>query len=153
MKHLEYKIFNILEQPIEKIGYELTGCEYIVQGGYALLRIYIDSDKGIGLGDCQKVMKFVNPLLDVEDIIRGKYNLEVSSPGENRILFTLDHYKKYIGENIKVRLKELKNGRRNCKGRLVKVDGQDITIEVDQHKFSFAFEDVEKANLIFIANS
>ena len=149
MKHLEYKIFGVLEKPISGIGYELIGCQYIVLGGQNLLRLYIDSDHGIGLEDCQKVMKFVNPVLDVEDIIRGKYNLEVSSPGENRQLFTLSQFKKYIGENIRVKLKDLQNGRRNFKGKLVEVDGNNIIIEVDEKKFTFIFEDIDKANLIF----
>ncbi len=152
MRQLESKIFNVLEQPIKQIGYELVGCEYIDQGGSSILRIYVDKDGGIGLADCQNVINFIDPLLDVEDIIQGKYNLEVSSPGENRPLFTIEQITRHIGEIIQIKLKVMQNGRRNFKGKLVNVDRQNIEMEIDNSKIKFIFDSIDKANLIFVGD-
>ena len=150
MRQLESKIFKVLEQHIAKIGYELIGCEYIAQGSNSILRIYVDSDMGVSLDDCQKVIDYVDPLLDVEDIVQGKYNLEVSSPGENRPLFTHAQFAKYTGEIVHVRLKHALDGRRNFKGKLVSVDEKNIEVEIDSKLFNITFDSIDKANLVFV---
>ena len=79
---------------VEALGYEFVGSEIVGQGKHAVLRIYIDSENGITIDDCSKVSYQVSAMLDVEDPIRGEYDLEVSSPGIDRPLFELSHFKK-----------------------------------------------------------
>ncbi len=148
MKIFENKIFQLLDSPISKMGYELSGCEYIAQGRNSILRLYVDKEGGINLDDCKEVMTFVNPLLDVEDLIQGKYNLEISSPGENRPLFSIEHFKRYIGREIQVKLAIPRDGRRNFKGELMNVNEKEVTISVDGKDISLELEMIDKANLV-----
>lgn len=77
----------LLGPVVEAMGYEFWGLEYL-QGRGAVLRIFIDKDDGISVDDCAAVSHQASGVLDVEDLISGEYNLEVSSPGMERPLFT-----------------------------------------------------------------
>ncbi len=73
----------MITAPVEALGYELVGIEFI-RGRTSTLRIYIDSEDGINVDDCADVSHQVSAVLDVEDPISVAYNLEVSSPGLDR---------------------------------------------------------------------
>jgi ribosome maturation factor RimP len=66
------------------MGYELVGVEFHARPDRSLLRVYIDGEKGITLDDCQRVSHQLGGVLDVEDLIVGRYTLEISSPGLDR---------------------------------------------------------------------
>ena len=87
-------------------------------------------------------------MLDVEDVINGEYILEVSSPGMDRPLYELSQYEQYIGEDISLRLRFPYEGRRNFKGRLTGVDGDEIIVVATDHEFLFPVEGIEKANVV-----
>ena len=118
----------MLGPTIEGLGYELLGIERRRSDGALLLRIYIDSPEGITLSDCERVSGQVGDLLDAEDAIAGAYTLEVSSPGMDRPLFTLEHYRQYLGALVQMRLRGLVGGRRRLTGTLISVDGEVVTI-------------------------
>ena len=80
----------MITAPVEALGYELVGIEF-VRGRTSTLRIYIDSEDGINVDDCADVSHQVSAVLDVEDPITVAYNLEVSSPGLDRPMFTAEH--------------------------------------------------------------
>lgn len=98
---------NQLQQSLEPVvtglGYELLGIEWHNQGKHSLLRVYIDHENGIGIEDCETVSRQLSAFMDVEDLIPGHYRLEVSSPGLDRPLFTLEHFARFIGEAVKVK--------------------------------------------------
>ena len=102
MDTLEKKLTGMFGPVIESMVFELVAVE-IAGGGNTILRIYIDSPDGITVDDCTDVSYQISGLLDVEDPLRGKYTLEVSSPGLNRPLVTLDHFKQFTGERVKIR--------------------------------------------------
>lgn len=79
MTNIEKKVENLIINKIEKLGYELYDVEYVKEGKDYYLRIYIDSEKGISLDDCEKVNNAINDLLDSADYIKEQYFLEVSS--------------------------------------------------------------------------
>lgn len=79
MTNIESKVEELIVKPIEKLGYELYDVEYIKEGKDYFLRIYIDSNKGISLDDCEKVNNEITDLLDSADYIKEQYFLEVSS--------------------------------------------------------------------------
>ena len=108
----------MLAPVIEALGYECWGIEYISQGRHSLLRVYIDHSNGILVEDCEKVSRQVSGILDVEDPIPGEYTLEVSSPGMDRPLFTLEQFNAFVGEQVKIRLRSPYEGRRNFQGLL-----------------------------------
>jgi ribosome maturation factor RimP len=96
-------LLELLEAEVRGLGYELVDLDLRV-GGDGLLRLYIDSEDGITLDDCERVSHQVSGLLDVEDPIPGHYTLEVSSPGVNRPLRTPGHFRRFEGERAKIEL-------------------------------------------------
>jgi ribosome maturation factor RimP len=132
---------------VEAMGCEFWGLEYLSSGRSAMLRIYIDNDP-VTVDDCEKVSRQVGSLLDVEDLISSEYTLEVSSPGLDRPLYTLEQYERYVGEDVALRLRFPFEGRRKFKGRLVGVEGEDILLVVEDHEFLFPISSIEKANIV-----
>ena len=97
MAKIADKVLSILNPSVHALGYELLGVEYVPSGKHSVLRLYIDSEKGIGVDDCEVVSRQVSAIMDVEDPISGQYNLEVSSPGIERPLFSVSHYMRFWG--------------------------------------------------------
>ena len=150
IKRIEEKTYNLLEDYLQSLGYELVFVEFTNENRGWVLRLYIDKEDGVNIDDCVKVSETVDPLLDVEDFIKASYNLEVSSPGVNRPLRKREHFEKVIGEKIKVVLKEpLENKRRNFKGKLIDVKSDSILMEVKNGDIEFLLKDIKKANLIY----
>lgn len=138
---------EMFEPVVASLGYEFVGCEFITFGKHRKFRIYIDKEDGVAIEDCEKVSRQVSAILDVEDPISGEFRLEVSSPGFDRTLFKLEQYLPYIGERIKLRLIEPLGDQRNFVGELMKVEGSQVTIQMDGQEFIFEYENINKANL------
>ncbi|ADZ40951.1 clustered with transcription termination protein NusA [Yersinia enterocolitica] len=144
---LEQKLTEIISAPVEALGYELVGIEFI-RGRQSTLRIYIDSDDGITVDACADVSHQVSAVLDVEDPITVAYNLEVSSPGLERPMFTAEHYTRYLGEEVTLVLRMAMQNRRKWQGIIKAVDGEMITVTVDGKDEVFALSNIQKANLV-----
>jgi len=130
------------------MGLKLWGVEYLGQGKHTLLRIYIEKDGGINVEDCAEASRQISGLLDVEDPISNEYTLEVSSPGVDRMLFTIDQYREYAGSMAKLRLTENFEGRRNFQGRLGAVENDEVVLLIGEDKLVFPIELIEKANIV-----
>ena len=141
------QLIELLEAPIRALGYELVDLE-VRTGGQGLLRIYIDQEEGINLDDCESVSRQLSALLDVEDPIRGRYVLEVSSPGLDRPLRTPEHFQRYCDHVVRVRLNQSRDGQQNFKGRLLGVEDRDIVVEVDKQIFRLALSEIASAQLV-----
>jgi|TARA_B100001105_G_scaffold111105_1_gene89133 ribosome maturation factor RimP len=150
MAKITDKIVNLIEPVLIDMGFELVGVEYISSGKHSVLRIYIDSDTGIGVDDCEKVSRQVSAIFDVEDPISSHYNLEVSSPGIERPLFKLSHYQRFLGNEIKLRLVRPINGQRKFSGSIGSVSEVNNTIELMTEVGTVTLDIgmIEKANLI-----
>jgi ribosome maturation factor RimP len=148
MAQASEKLVAIIEPAVTALGYELVGVEHLPQGHHSLLRIYIDHEEGITADDCGDVSHQVSAVLDVEDPIRGAYTMEVSSPGLERPLFTLAHYARFVGQLVEIRLHSPLAGRRKFKGRILGVEGDVVTVEVDGEEQRFVFDNIDKAHLI-----
>lgn len=137
---------------VESLDYQLWGLEFRSQGRNSVLRIYIDalpdSEGGIGLEDCTKVSRQVSGVLDVEDPITEEYTLEVSSPGVDRPLFTLEQYQKWAGAEVNIRLRVPFEGRRKYRGFVKGIEDQDVVLVVDDHELLFPIESIDKAQVI-----
>ena len=140
---------ELLEPVIKAMGYELIGCEYNARGRVALLRLYIESTDGITLEDCSRVSKQVGAVLEVENSIYGRYDLEVSSPGVNRPLLSLEHFKQFVGHKVKVRLYDPIDNRRNLVGDIIAVQNEKILLNLDgDEKIELLFNEIAKAKLL-----
>lgn len=140
---------NLIEPVVEGLGYELLGIEYISQGRHSVLRLYIDSEQGIGLSDCELVSRQVSGVMDVEDPLQGQYVLEVSSPGLDRPLFKPAHYARHVGQLVRVRLRRPQGNTRRFHGVLVEADDKGILLHDAEtgQDHRLAFVDIDKANL------
>ena len=147
MASKEQKMQIMLEPTVEALGFELWGIEHISQGRHSVLRVYIDSENGIGVEDCAAVSQQVSAILDVEDPITGEYTLEVSSPGMDRLLFKLEQFTGYIGEQIELRLRIPFEGRRKFKGVLKGIEGEDVVVQVDDHEYLLPYSAIDKARV------
>lgn len=148
MQRASVQVVSVVEPVVTGLGYELLGAEFGQAENGQTLRVYIDGPQGIGMEDCATVSRQLNAVLDVEDTIKSAYLLEVSSPGVDRPLFTAEHFSAQIGEQIKVKMLEGVNGRRNFKGELVAVKDDLATVEVDGIDYELPIGDVEQAHLI-----
>ncbi|MEQ8315193.1 MAG: ribosome maturation factor RimP [Gammaproteobacteria bacterium] len=149
MKKSEATIGGLIEPTVNALGLELWGIEHVSQGKFSTLRIYIESDAGITVDDCEKVSRQVSAILDVEDPISGEYTLEVSSPGLDRPLFSLEQFESFAGSEVSVRLRSPLDGRRKFKGIITEVSEGTVCIEVDGETFSLPHAEVEKANIVY----
>jgi len=138
----------LIEAPIESLGYEVVGVEYNKNGRDAILRIYIDSEQGISIEDCERVSHQVSGILDVEEPISAAYSLEVSSPGFDRPLFKARDFERFAGSEAKISMKLPINGRRNFKGVLQGFSDGNILIEVDGEVYDLPLTKLAKARLI-----
>ncbi len=138
---------ELVSAPVEALGYELVGIEF-VRSRTSILRIYIDSEDGINVDDCADVSHQVSAVMDVEDPITVPYNLEVSSPGLDRPLFTAEHYTRFMGEEVTLMLRMAVQNRRKWQGIIKSVDGEMITVHVEGNDVVFALSNIQKANLV-----
>ena len=97
--------------------------------------------------DCAAVSAQIGSVLDVEDPITGEYTLEVSSPGMDRLLFKIEQYAAYVGEMVELRLRSAFDGRRNFKGTLKGIEGEDVVVQVDGHEYLLPHGAVDKARV------
>jgi ribosome maturation factor RimP len=156
----EQQIETLIKPAVEALGCELWGLQ-IMQGKRPLLRIYIDTEQGAGIEDCERVSRQLSRLLDVEDPFSGEYTLEVSSPGMDRPLFTLEQFARYQGSRVQIRLRMPFNGQRKFQGTLVGVEANDVVIQVDDIKgkskqtveeLLLPMDSIERANIIPVFN-
>lgn len=143
-----HTLTELLESPIEAMGYELVLIEQTHNQKDAVLRLYIDAPGGILLEDCEQVSRQVSLILDVEDPIRGAYVLEVSSPGADRPLTKPAHFEACRGETVRVQTHDYILGRRRFKGELLEVGDTQMVVEVDGEEYEIPFAAVDTARLV-----
>lgn len=145
------KIKTIVEEVVLSLGYNLWGIEYIGSERRSILRVYIDSPRGVSISDCAEVSRHLDVILDMEDPIPGSYTLEVSSPGLDRIFFYPEQLGGYVGKNFTIKLKEAKDGRKNWKGKLksVALDKGEVVFETEEGEIMFNWDEIDKLKLMF----
>lgn len=119
-KLIAEKVKEMVEPIVKNMGYRLFDVEFKSERGW-VLRVILDKEGGITLGDCEEVSKRISALLDVEDIIPVSYVLEVSSPGLTRELTKPSHFEFFQGRLIRVVLREPVEGKRDMKGYIERV--------------------------------
>lgn len=131
------------------LGYEVIQVQWASDQGGSILRILIDRDGGIQVGDCQTLSREIDTLLEVEGVVPTRYRLEISSPGLNRPLMKEADFLKYSGRQAFVKTSEALEGRRNYQGLLQGVEAGDILMLIDGKEFRIPIGLVAKAHLVF----
>jgi len=140
-------IEDLLIPGAEALGYELVAVE-LSGGDTSIVRIYIDTPKGVGIEDCSKASRQFSAILDVEDPISNQYTLEVSSPGMDRPLAKPLHFKAVVGQNVKIKMATLVNGRRRFSGELIEATDEFAVVEVDGEQSELPYDEMDRARLV-----
>ena len=146
MAPLRDRLIALIEPLLTQLGYELVELEYTASRS-GQLRIFIDQPAGIGIADCEKVSREISALMDVEDPIPSAYQLEVSSPGDDRVLRLPAHYERFAGSRVLVELNAPRAGRRRYTGLLQQVEATGVVLEVDGQPVTVPFNEISKARL------
>jgi ribosome maturation factor RimP len=139
-----------LAAPLAAIeGLEIVDIELKHEGGRSgrVLRVYMDKQGGPGLEELSRVSRALSDLLDEhDDVVDGTYTLEVSSPGINRPLKRPEHFSRFVGKKIRVRTRDLINGRRAFLGELLEVSAEKIAVSQDGARWEIPFSQIDKSN-------
>lgn len=145
-------IVRDLIQPVaDEMEYILWDVEYVKEGAEMVLRITIDKDgdEGIGIDDCERLHRAIDPILDEADPIENSYRLEVSSPGVERTLSRPEHFQKCLGEEVEVRLYAPLHGQKKIVGTLAGADDNTITIAVGEENVTLENQQWAKVTTVF----
>jgi ribosome maturation factor RimP len=147
-RSIEERVQAIAEQVAIDHGVELVHAEVAGPDNKPIVRIFIDKPNGVTHKDCSEVSFHVGTVLDVEDFIHASYTLEVSSPGLERGLYKREDYERFAGSLVKVKTRDPIGGQRNFRGRLLGIEGDEISIEDrTSGRVKVPFDSVFKANL------
>ena len=154
------RLLELIEPLVVRLGYELVDVEFAATRSSATLRVFIDrpegstlpvaegmTESGIGVEDCERVSRELSALLDVEDPIAVSYQLEVSSPGADRVLRTPRHYQRFAGERVLVELVAPRDGRRRFTGVLVAANEDGIELNVDGKPVTAQYREIAQTRL------
>lgn len=144
----EAALYELLEPGARALGFELVTLELAGKGHGTLLRVYIDGPDGVTVDDCADVSNQISGILEVEDPIPGHYTLEVSSPGLDRPLAKREHFVRFVGATVNVRLRRPLEGRRRFVGTLRAVEAGGIVVDVDGQIHHLPLDDIERARLV-----
>ena len=155
---------ELLAPAVADLGLELLGVEWHPAAEHSLLRLYIDvaadspraadvedeGPRGVTVEDCEAVSREVEAVLDINDPIPGRYQLEVSSPGIDRPLFSAAQFARHLGETVKLQLRLPIEGRRRFQGRIdrVDIDEQRIVLDVEEGELILSHDSIEKARIV-----
>jgi len=136
MSDLAERIKQLLDPILESYGLSLWEMEFQRQGPTWLLRLYIDRETGcVTLNDCESVSRDLSAALDVEDIISHAYTLEVSSPGLDRTLSKPEHFTRFAGSTIKIKVYQPIQGQKVFRGKLLGLEGDAVRLESETGGF------------------
>lgn len=135
-----------IKKIVESIGLALYDTQILNENENTIYRVSITAKGGVTLDQCTQVTHLINPLLDVTPPMSGEYRLEVSSPGIERRLKTLDHFKQSVGEKALINL----IGKEKFEGEILEVVGEEITLLTDDNgEQKIPFRSISKAKTYF----
>ena len=153
MSDLREKIKEMIQPGVERLNYELIDVDCHHGKKSLKIIIFIDHVNGIKIDDCVTVTNTISPIIDEDSDLIENYKLEVSSPGLNRKLILKEHYDKFIGKMIKVKLIEKMNNQKHFKGKLLKRADNRITISNEHNqKINICINTIEVCRLVPVLN-
>jgi ribosome maturation factor RimP len=140
------RVWEIAAPVVVAEGLELVDVEYRRENRGTVLRLFLDREGGIGIDELTRASRQLSDVLDVHDVVPGEYVLECSSPGINRRLRLPEHFRRFVGERVRVKTTERPDGRRQIVGRLEAVDEAGIEVVDAQGSFRIRFDEIVRAN-------
>lgn len=155
-KQVKEIVEELLDDFLAENGYELYNVEFIKEGRDWFLRVYVDKAQGgdqawISTEDCEKVSRFLSDKLDETDPIPQNYYLEVSSPGMDRALLKEEHYIRFTGEPVEIKLYEPVDGRKRIEGILEGLKDETVFVTDETNKtWELPLRQIAKAKLAVV---
>ncbi len=142
------RVWQLAAPLAEGEGMEIVDIDFRHEGsrGGRVLRLYLDKEGGPNMDDLSRVSRQLSELLDAQDTIEGAYTLEVSSPGINRPLKRPAHFARFVGKRIRVRTRDLIDGRRSFLGILGQVVEDSVILTQEGKRYQIPFSMIEKSN-------
>jgi ribosome maturation factor RimP len=142
------RVWQLAAPLVEDEGMEIVDVDFRHEGsrGGRVLRLYLDKEGGPNMDDLSRVSRQLSELLDAQDTIDGAYTLEVSSPGINRPLKKPAHFARFVGKRIRVRTRDLIDGRRSFLGILGQVVEDSVILTQEGKRYQIPFSMIEKSN-------
>ena len=147
MNDIEESLFQALNEIVEKKDMRVVNINISSVAKSPNIQIIIDSIQGVSLDDCSFVSKVTDDIIKVNGYYNDDYNLEVSSPGINRQLFTLDDFRLYKNSMVKIKLKKSVNNQKNILGKIKNIKIENIIIDMGQEEIEIEFKNIKKANI------
>tara|TARA_B100001564_G_scaffold334309_1_gene322689 strand:+ start:506 stop:958 length:453 start_codon:yes stop_codon:yes gene_type:complete len=147
MNDIKENLFQTLNEIVQKENIRVINISISSLSRSPNIQIIIDSSKGVSLDDCSFVSKITSDLIKMNKYFDDDYNLEVSSPGVNRQLFTIDDYILYKDFLVKIKLKKAINNQKNYLGTIKSIENESIIINTEQQEVEIEFENIKKANI------
>jgi ribosome maturation factor RimP len=153
------RVWELSEPLARAAGLELVDVQYRPEGGRLILRVLLDRfadhpaqtpAAGVTLDELARVSRELGDVLDAHDAVPGRYHLECSSPGLNRPLVRPEHFRRAVGQRVRVRMQDPIDGRRQFRGVLDDATEQSITVhDPDVGVVSLALAGIERASTEF----
>ena len=128
MSKITEKVEALAKPVVEDEGCELWAVEYVREAGSWYLRVLIDKDGGVGIDDCERISRRLDPILDEADPIPDSYVFEVGSAGAERELKRPSDFERYIGSEVEVKLYQPYQGKKSYVGSLEACEDGNVTV-------------------------
>ena len=142
------KITEFILPILESLKIELVDIYLMGRMGNQVLRVFVDKDEGITLDHCAKVSREISDIIEIEDLIPGRYRIEVSSPGIDRPLKSYNDFRRNLNRNVKLEYIKEKNERETISGIINEVDSTSVKIMSGQEIINISFENIQSAKIL-----
>jgi ribosome maturation factor RimP len=149
MQKLKEELIEKITPLIQGEGMELVDFDLATYKAFLLLRFYVDKIGGVTVNECALLSRKISEYLDLEDMITGKYTLEVSSPGLDRPLTSSSDFKRKVGEEVEIFLKNPKEGKSSLQGAIKESSPDLLILESSEKKWEIPFSEIIKGKIIF----
>ena len=147
MSKITERVAAMAQPVVEEEGCSLWDVEYVREAGTWYLRVYIDKEGGVGIDDCERISRRLDPILDEEDPIPDSYVFEVGSAGAERELKRPSDFEQFLGHEVELRLYRPMDGKKSFVGTLAGYDDGNVTITVGEEALTFEKQQIAKVNL------
>ena len=147
MSKLTDRVSALVRPVVEEEGCSLWDVDYVREAGTWYLRVFIDRDGGVGIDDCERISRRLDPILDEEDPIPDSYVFEVGSAGAERELKRPSDFEQFLGHEVELRLYRPMDGKKSFVGTLAGYDDGNVTITVGEEALTFEKQQIAKVNL------
>lgn len=147
MNRIAQKVFDLAQPLAARQGLEIWDVTYTKEAGEWFLRVYIDKPDGIGITDCESFSRAFDPILDEADPIEGSYTFEVSSAGAERELKRPEHFARFLGSAVEVKLYKAVDGSKTHAGTLTGYDAETGAVTIDDTGTQRTFEKAALAHV------